>query len=82
VSNNYFTETEIDEVIALCAEKVKGHKRHAGRKKYTVFVDGGVFEIGRDRGLREFLALCIRPKNIRVFRNFDKGATIDLPIFQ
>ena len=78
VSNTYFTETEINEIITQCAEKVKGYKRNSYRKKYTVFVDGRMFEIGRDSRLRTFLSDCIRPKNIRVFRNLDRGATIDL----
>ena len=79
VSNTtYFTEAEIDDIIAECDEKVKGHKRYPTRKKYTVYVDDGVFEIGQRSRLRKFLGECIRPKNIRIFRNIDKGATIYL----
>lgn len=78
VSNSYFTPNEITDIIKTCNEICKGHKRAACRKKYTVIVDGECHAIATTSSLRRFLNDCVWGESFRIFRNFDKGATIDL----
>jgi hypothetical protein len=75
---NYLTETQMDSLIQRCRDLRKGHKLHPLRKAFTVIADGQHIEIVTTTRLRKFLSFFMFPEEYKVFRNFDKGVTINL----
>jgi hypothetical protein len=75
---NYLTETQMDSLIQQCRDLRKGHKLHPLRKAFTVIVDDQHVEIATTTRLRKFLSCVMFPQKYRVFRNMDKGVTINL----
>jgi hypothetical protein len=74
----YLTSDQMDKLIYDCKELRKGHKLIGNRKNFTVIVDEEHHEIATEKALRNFLSVCVFPKNFRFFRNADKGVTINL----
>jgi len=74
----YLTESQMTALIDQCRAIRKGYILNPARKPYTVIVDGKHYGFATTTALRKFLESCTVPENYRVFRNADKGATINL----
>lgn len=74
----YLTKSEMQSLMIKCRALRSGHKLAVGANRYTVIVDGKYHNFNTTTSLGKFLSSCLFPKNFRVFRNFDKGVTINL----
>jgi hypothetical protein len=78
MTTTYLTESQMENLITECRNLRKGHKLQDGRRPYTVIVDGEHHYFSTTTTLRKFLSCCVLPENFRIFRNADKGVTINL----
>jgi hypothetical protein len=74
-----------DEAMTALMEKIKmlrkGQPLHPGAKApYLAVVDNEYHWFKTIPSLRKFLEKCFFPPAYRVFRNFDKGVTVDLDV--
>lgn len=74
----YLTEIQMSALINEAKSIRKGHKLHPSRKPYTVIVDGQHYPFASTVSLHRFLNDCSMPEKINMFRNSDKGVTINL----
>lgn len=75
----YLTPEAMVALIGKAKSLRRGHKLdpHADAT-YKVLVDGEWHGFKTLPSLQRFLEACLFPDNYRVFRNFDKGVTVDL----
>jgi|LakMenEpi03Aug12_release.lakeMendotaPanAssembly.Ray.scaffolds.fasta_scaffold05728_20 hypothetical protein len=78
MATTYLTEPQMDQLIIQVQRLRKGHKLNSLRKRYTVIVDDAHHYFRSTTTLRKFLNSCVFPENFRIFRNFDKGVSINL----
>ena len=79
--NTYLSPPQMDMLLDRVQDLRKGHTLHPGAKApYLVRVDGEWHNFKTIKSLRKFLEHCTFPHAYRVFRNFDKGVTIDIDI--
>lgn len=77
--DTYLTEEAMTALLAKATSLRKGHVLNPNSDgAYQVFVDGGRRWFKTLPALKAFLEGCTFPKEYRVFRNFDKGVTVDL----
>jgi len=79
--STYLMEAEMNSLMEQVRFLRKGHKLHPGAKApYLVKVDDAWYDFKQVRTLRKFLEQCTFPEAYRVFRNADKGITINLDV--
>lgn len=77
--SEYLTEEKMNALLVNVKELRKGHKLNEyARAPYLVIVDGKFHWIKTIPSLKKLLSYCVFPKMFRVFRNADKGITINL----
>ncbi len=82
MSNRYLNDAAMNDLLVRVQELRKGHDLHPGAKApYVVIVDGEYNWIKTLPLLRKFLHSCVFPCNPDVFRNRDKGVTINLDTY-
>lgn len=78
MNTTYPTESQLEEICATARSLRRGHKLQGNRKPYTVIVDDEHHYFSTTTTLLKFLSGCFIPQDLRIFRNFDKGVTINL----
>lgn len=75
----FLTDEQLDALMLRVKEERKGHKLHeSAPAPYVVFVDGEVYQVKTLPALKKLLRVCHFPGAFDLFRNYDKGVTIDL----
>lgn len=76
---NYLTPDETEALLMKVKDLRKGHQlSQFAKAPYLVIADGKFHWIKSSRGLRKMIGQCMFPQMYRVFRNADKGVTINL----
>lgn len=79
ITPGYLTIEEIEWIIGKCKELTKGHKRAIGTPMIWVRVDEESYNVNSYHVLRSLIGCCyIKRSEFEMFRNFDKGITINL----
>jgi hypothetical protein len=75
----YLTTEEIEWIIAKSKELTKGRKRDKGTPMIWVRVDGESYNVNSFHALKSLIGTCyIKRSEFEMFRNFNKGITINL----
>jgi len=75
----YLTTEEIEWIITKSKELTKGHKRDKGTPMIWVRVDGESHNVNSFHALKTLIGCCyIKRSELEMFRNFNKGITINL----
>ena len=78
-SFGYLSTDEIEWVIAKAKDLTKGHKRDKGAPMIWVRVDGESHNVNSFHALKSLIGVCyIKRSEFEMFRNFNKGITINL----
>ena len=75
----YLTTDEIEWIITKSKELIKGYKRDKGTPMIWVRVDGESHNVNSYHVLKSLVGCCyINRADFEMFRNFNKGITINL----